>query len=99
MSDSTRRNAAPNDELREETERFLHALFGDLGDQEFINLRTFDAENRTPKNEFHKNIDVAVDHAHSQRDSHNVYVGVAPRHGRDGRKAGVERLKCIWGDL
>lgn len=89
-----------NDQIEApEARTFFHALFHKLGAQELIELRFKLPNARHMQREFFVDTEGAMRLAIHLGQSHDMYVGVAPRLGRVGTKDGVKRLFSIWGDL
>ncbi len=82
-----------------EARPYLHTLFHKLGAQELIELRYKLPNARHMQREFFADTEWAMRLAIRLGQSHDMYVGVAPRLGRVGTKDGVRRLFGIWGDL
>jgi hypothetical protein len=83
-----------------EARKFFQMLFYQLDTEERIEIRYKLPGNGKPMSrEFFKDLHEAAAFALALRNSHDVYVGVAPRQGNVGTREGVTRLLKIWGDL
>ncbi len=51
------------------------------------------------RQEFHQSAEAAAHRSAALAPTHDVYMGVAPRSGEVGTKAGVPRVQAIWADL
>ncbi len=78
---------------------YFNNLFPKLGAGESIDLRYKRPEANQMSREFCEKLDEAVDLALALRQSHDVYVGVTPRRGNVGTKAGVTKTFALWADL
>lgn len=75
---------------------FLRVLFPDLQPGEQINVRALAARSgRTTCNEFAESAEEALDLIEGLNPQDEIYVGVNPRHNRDGKKTGVTRV-CLY---
>ncbi len=83
-----------------ETENFFRTLFHKLGAQERVELRFKQPGlGHRMQQQFFQDTEEAMRLALRLKQSHDMYVGVAPRQGNVGTKDGVKRLFGIWGDL
>ncbi len=82
-----------------EAGNFFRTLFHKLGAQERVELRFKRPSFRQMTREFLPDTEEAMHLALRLKQSHDVYVGVAPRRGNVGTKDGVKRLFVIWADL
>lgn len=83
-----------------EAKKFFQTLFHQLDTEERIEIRyKLPGADQVMNRKFFQDLSKATDHALKLRQSHEVYVGVAPRQGNVGTKEGVTRLHSIWGDL
>jgi hypothetical protein len=84
----------------DEAERFFQILFPKLATEERIELRyKLPGAGQKMNQVFFSDLHKAANSALKVRKSHDVYMGVAPRMGNVGTKAGVIRLFTVWGDL
>ncbi len=82
-----------------EAENYFRTLFHTLGAQERIELRFKRPSFGQMQREFLPDTAEAMRLALRLKQSHDMYVGVAPRQGNVGTKDGVKRIFGIWGDL
>ncbi len=83
-----------------EAKNFFHTLFYQLGANERIELRYKQPSVGHPmQQKFFPDPDEAMRLALRLGQSHDMYVGVAPRQGKVGTKNGVKRLFALWADL
>jgi hypothetical protein len=83
-----------------ETRGLLEALFPTaLAAHEYVEARWKSHGHESMRREFFANPQEILRFASKLRNSHDVYFGVAARHGMVGTKEGVKRLQAIWGDL
>ncbi len=83
-----------------EGRKFFQMHFCQLDAEECIEIRYKLPGNGKPMSrKFFKNPHEAAAFALALRESHEVYVGVAPRQGNVGTKEGVTRLFATWGDV
>lgn len=85
--------------LELEARGFLETLFPDLAVGEYIKLRLKSPSHGSMRREFFANPQEALRFAAKQKDSHDGYLGVAPRRGRVETKDGVVRVQAIWANL
>jgi hypothetical protein len=79
---------------------FLGALHPAVRPSEYIELRWKDpAEGGSMRRTFVSTVEHAAERAVSLGNTYDVYVGVAPRRGEDGTRAGVCRIPAIRADL
>ena len=79
---------------------FLEALHAPLHYGEQIELRWNSPNFRgSMRRNFYPSTEAAAHEAVSLGLNYDVYVGVAPRRGSDGTRAGVGRLGALWADL
>jgi hypothetical protein len=81
------------------TREFLAARFAALGPGETIEIRPIHATSgRHHPRTFARTVDEALQAIAAIPEGFEVYYGVNPRRGRDGTKAGVAWLTCLYAD-
>jgi Primase C terminal 1 (PriCT-1) len=84
----------------QQLELFFEQLFHQLAAEERIEVRSkLPGEGHPMRRTFYADSKEAARNAILLGRREEVYVGVAPRLGDDGTKAGVSRLLAIWADL
>jgi hypothetical protein len=80
--------------------RLFEALHAPLHDGEQSELRWSSPDTRgAMRRRFFASTEAAAHEAVSLGLNYDVYVGVAPRRGSDGTRAGVGRVGAVWADL
>jgi hypothetical protein len=85
--------------LEPEARRYLETLFPTRAAGEQTELRWKPPKDGFMCREFFSNPQEVLHAASHLMDAHDVFLGVAPRQGKIGTKAGVSRLLAIWADL
>jgi len=89
----------PTSQTDPKISEFLHAVFRDLG-ASFIELRCIDSKGK-PTQSYHQSVEQLRTAAQGavRRGNQNVYFGVCPRSRKDGSKASVDSVGCLWVDV
>lgn len=84
-----------------DTRMFAEVLFGDLRDEEYIEVRFIPPkdQDRPIKQSWHKDIDSAIEAALKPPPGYDSYVGVCPRIQGGGSTKDVTRVQAIWADI
>lgn len=82
-----------------QAKNYFYNLFPKLDAEERIEVRYKLPDEGQMSRRFFEDVSAAVDEALTLGQSHDVYVGVAPRFGTVGTKEGITRLFALWADL